>query len=158
MAQKTWRNFRLTLEWGAGVTCLIALIQASGSLTRFGIEGLVVCGSLAMTTAVIEHGWHRAPHRIGTPLRLALLIIATWAPLTILGWCIWPKRSGRPLVLFDFNELSGGAIQNNTDGPVYVTHVITSVGYRNSARPPQLDTIPVNQTFYPNPQPFPFAV
>jgi hypothetical protein len=84
---------RIFLWWSAFLGSLIALFQASGSLSRVGVIGLVVCGSLGATIAGVEHGWHRAPHHIGTPIRLFFLVILAWIPLSALGWYVWPRES-----------------------------------------------------------------
>lgn len=91
MREPTWKVSRIFLWWGCFFGCLIALFQASGSLSKMGIVGLVACGSLSATVAVIEHGWCRAPYWIGTPIRTVFLLLLCWVPLTSIGWLVWPK-------------------------------------------------------------------
>ena len=92
MAYSEWKIARIFLWWGGFVACLIALFQGSGSLTKFGTVGLVVCGSLAALFAAMELGWHRAPYGIGTPIRLILLIVILFFPLSLLGYFVWPRE------------------------------------------------------------------
>lgn len=98
---------RIPLWWSVFVGCLIAMIQASGSLSRFGVIGLVICGSLAAIVAAIEHGWYRAPYRIGTPLRTILLILICCAPLTAVGWYVWPSQDGMAAAQVSVTKIVG---------------------------------------------------
>jgi len=93
MDKSEWRTVRISIWWGCLGASLIALIQASGSLTRFGVIGLVVCGSSAFSLAVWEHGWHRTPKSGWRVPKLLLLLCLSWAPLSVLGWLVWPKSS-----------------------------------------------------------------
>ena len=89
-----WRNPRISLWWSTTAGCIISLLAGAGSMTKFAVVGLVICGSVAASTAAFEHGWHRAPLRIGTPIRATILLFLIWAPMCILGHYVWPK--GRP--------------------------------------------------------------
>lgn len=91
MAQSKWKVGRIFLWWACSAACLVALFQGSGSLSKFGTVGLAVFGSGTAIIAAIEHGWHRAPVPIGTPIKAVLLIALLSAPLTILGFYVWPR-------------------------------------------------------------------
>lgn len=92
MARRSWKILRLSLEWGATVSCVLWLFAGAGTLLRQNIVALVVIGGAAATAAVLEHGWHRAPVRVGTPVRAAILLVVVWAAMAAIGWYAWPMN------------------------------------------------------------------
>ncbi len=65
---------------------------------------------------------------------------------------------GPDLVLFDFNELGGGNLLNNTNEPLYVYSIVTTVKHKNASGGQRLGNVAVSQMIYPNQQPAPFSV
>src|ERR1035437_834155 len=92
MGKGQWRGLRLSLEWGATLAVIIALVAGAGTLLRGSIGALVVIGGAAATIAVFEHGWHRAPIPIGTPVKAIILLGLVWASMLWLGYYTWPPN------------------------------------------------------------------
>lgn len=92
MANRPWRITRISLEWGAAIASLIGLIQGAGSLNPGSVVALVIFGGTALTIAVIEHGWYRAPKPIGTPVRFLFFLALIWGPMSGIGYYAWPKE------------------------------------------------------------------
>jgi hypothetical protein len=130
MAKPEWKIARICLWWGCALACLVALIQGSGSITKFAVIGLVVCGSSAATLAAIEHGWHKAPYWIGTPLRFTLLVLLLWTPLSMLGWFVWPKDAPQTRTGFVVleNGGSGSTGESKISSPMIWYHGLVAQG------------------------------
>ena len=87
-----WRTPRIFLEWGAAVACIITLLAGKDSIQRSAVMGLVVCGSLAASFAVHEHGWMRAPRWLGAPIRPLILLGLIWGVMGGFGYYVWPPE------------------------------------------------------------------
>jgi hypothetical protein len=91
MKKSEYKVLRLSLEWGAVVAVVIALIAGKDTIAKGGVIGLCVFGSAALIVAFWEHGWLRAPIPVGTPIRASFLIVIAIGSMTLLGWLVFPK-------------------------------------------------------------------
>jgi hypothetical protein len=96
MAKNTWRITRVSLEWGAAIAAMIALLQGTGSLQYVGDIALIIVGGLAATVAVFEHGWYRAPNPVGTPIRTAIFLSTIWGTMIFIGYIARPMGQVQP--------------------------------------------------------------
>jgi len=78
---------------GAGVTCIVALIQGAGSLHPISIIALVVLGSIFFSGAAYGLGWFRAPIPIGTIPRTVVILSVIWIGMGWLGYRIWTETA-----------------------------------------------------------------
>ena len=90
-----WRIARILFWWGTLVACVVALVQASGSMRPWSIVVLGMFGAGAATTAVFEHGWHRASTSGKTFAKGTLILIFLWGGMAVLGSTVWPKDAAK---------------------------------------------------------------
>jgi hypothetical protein len=90
--KKSSKSLRLSLEWGAAVAVVIALISGKETLAKDAIVYLCVFGAISLTVAFWEHGSLRAPVPIGTPVRALVLITVAFGGMALLGGFVWPSR------------------------------------------------------------------
>jgi hypothetical protein len=90
MTKNPWRITRISLEWGTAIAALVALLQGAGAIRYASDMALVLLGGGAATIAVFEHGWHRAPTPIGTPIKTAIILVSIWGALIFVGYEVHP--------------------------------------------------------------------
>lgn len=76
---------------GAGVTCMVALIQGNGTLVRGNVILLGILGTLFFFTGAIGLRLHKAPFPLGVPIRLAILLFASAGLMGLVCWHVWPE-------------------------------------------------------------------
>jgi hypothetical protein len=129
-ARNEWRIARICLWWGVFVACVIALIQGAGGLQPWSIITLSALGAAAASTAIFEHGWHRAPSPIGTPIRAAILLALVWGVMALVAYGAWPK-SQLVIEVEPQNMLFNSAgdtydikVKNRSDSDAYVVELL----------------------------------
>jgi hypothetical protein len=160
-------------RWDVTLVGSTAILLAWGLAALYGDDYVVsACGffaSIAWLTArsAADAEVRNHPHGKAVLAGLVILGAAVFGGSLILIRHVADKkladarpasRPGPALALFDFNELSGGYLLNNTGEPVYVSSITTSVWHENSRLPPQLGEVAIDQMIYPNLQPSPFTV
>ena len=99
---KSSRQAWALLPLSFGVGCVIALIQANGSLEKGSIIALVSLGTLFFLVAVKGLGWLKAPYPIGIPIRLLVWLTVICGGMTTLGAGVWPKPKPPKIITLGF--------------------------------------------------------
>lgn len=76
---------------GAGVSCIVALVQGAGSLHPFSIIALTVLGGLFFSGAAYGLEWYKAPFPIGTIPRTLFILAVIWGGMIYLGYRVWTE-------------------------------------------------------------------
>ncbi len=134
---KSFKSMRLPLAWTVVTGCLIALIQAGSALTPPQIVALIALAGMAASWAAWQHGWFRAPMKIGSPLRFVVVSALLWAPFLYIGYRIWPED--RPITDVKASGLKLGIAATGT--AIGNQHALATVfaTVRNSG-PPSIAT------------------
>lgn len=80
--------FWLGVSITAGLGFMIGLLSYTGQ-ALWVIVLMAVLGSLCFSKAAYDLHLFIAPHRIGTPVRTALVLVAVWGGMGVLGWKVW---------------------------------------------------------------------
>jgi hypothetical protein len=94
---------RLPIEWGTALSSIIALLGGAETLQTPGVVGLGVMGGIALTLAIFEHGWHRAPYAIGTPVKSFIILLFIGVGMATLGHFARSKANPIPPATPDEN-------------------------------------------------------
>lgn len=86
-------KFAWSLEGlGAGVCCIIAILQAGSLLEKTNLVALFILGSLFFTFGAYGLGWFRAPVAIGRIPRVIMLLLIIWGGMGCLTYRMWPAE------------------------------------------------------------------
>jgi hypothetical protein len=83
----------LGIAWSTGIAVVISLlvlIAADGPAPRWAIVALGGIGFVSFWIVSSKHGWLRAPHPLGTPLRSAAILSLIGGFVLFLSWAAWP--------------------------------------------------------------------
>lgn len=78
-------------ELGVAVGCAIALFQGNGQLAVRYVLALGILGTVCIFLAMLVFGRHRAPFRIGIPIRIICLLVLSAIPMGLICWYVWPE-------------------------------------------------------------------